>query len=66
MPKKLANLLQKWSEKDKEESDEDEDEQEHEYQAGSRQELNASSVPMTGANNQSLGGDWRDRRLRPK
>ncbi|KAG0216714.1 hypothetical protein BGX31_000496 [Mortierella sp. GBA43] len=71
MPKKLASLLQKWSEKDKEESDEDEHEQDydrreyrHEHQG--KQDSQSSSVPMTGANSQSLGGDWRDRRLRPK
>lgn len=73
MPKKLANLLQRWSEKDKEESDEDEHEQEHErrdhrheQQGSGRQDLHSPSAPMTGANSHSLGGDWRDRRLRSK
>ncbi|KAI8599117.1 hypothetical protein EDD21DRAFT_355752 [Dissophora ornata] len=69
MPKKLASLLQKWSEKDREESGEDDDEEEDDrdseqqyLQSGG---LDAYSAP-TGSNSQSLGGDWRDRRLHPR
>ncbi|CAO3568263.1 unnamed protein product [Mortierella alpina] len=58
MPRKLASLLQKWNEKDLEESSEDEEHDDKE--ARNRRQ---SSSAITGANSQSLGNDWRDRRL---
>ncbi|GJJ78953.1 hypothetical protein EMPS_11312 [Entomortierella parvispora] len=57
MPKKLASLLQKWNEKDKDPSDDEEDEDEEE----DRQEHEGAGA--SGANTESLGGDWRERRL---
>ncbi|KAF9951306.1 hypothetical protein BGZ70_001038 [Mortierella alpina] len=58
MPRKLASLLQKWNEKDQEENSEDEEHEDKE--ARNRRQ---SSSAITGANSQSLGNDWRDRRL---
>ncbi|KAG0016987.1 hypothetical protein BGZ81_010965 [Podila clonocystis] len=57
MPKKLASLLQKWNEKDVDESDEDEVEENSNRPSSDR------SAAVTGANSQSLGGDWREKRL---
>ncbi|KAG0322264.1 hypothetical protein BGZ99_003417 [Dissophora globulifera] len=54
MPKKLASLLQRWSEKDMEGSDEDMDED-----GGDRGGF--EQPESTGSNSQSLGGDRRDR-----
>ncbi|KAF8986170.1 hypothetical protein BGZ46_008514 [Entomortierella lignicola] len=62
MPKKLASLLQKWSEKDLEESDEDDINNYQERQENNK--LDSDVTSMTGSNAQSLGGDWRDRRSR--
>ncbi|KAG0278236.1 hypothetical protein BGZ95_004433 [Linnemannia exigua] len=58
MPKKLASLLQKWNEKEAEVSDDEEDEENTE----GRQQQHQQDSSRTGANSQSLGGDWRDRR----
>lgn len=58
MPKKLASLLQKWNEKDVDESDEDDEEDN-----SGRSSSDPRSAAFTGANSQSLGGDWRERRL---
>ncbi|KAF9023519.1 hypothetical protein BGZ52_012599 [Haplosporangium bisporale] len=58
MPKKLASLLQKWNEKDVDESDEDDEEEN-----SGRSSSDPRSAAFTGANSQSLGGDWRERRL---
>lgn len=59
MPKKLASMLQKWNDKDKEEEEEeDEDEYEEDFQNHEH-----GAAAMSGANSQSLGGDWRERRL---
>ncbi|KAF9438627.1 hypothetical protein BGZ76_006372 [Entomortierella beljakovae] len=60
MPKKLANMLQKWSEKDMEVDDKEEEEEEE-----TGQEMNLTSS-MTGSNSLSLGGDWRSRRMQPR
>ncbi|KAG0044559.1 hypothetical protein BGZ83_010234 [Gryganskiella cystojenkinii] len=60
MPKKLASLMQKWNEKDKEEEEEDEDEDEIEPDF---QIAENAAAAMSGANSQSLGSDWRERRL---
>ncbi|KAG0337230.1 hypothetical protein BG000_005667 [Podila horticola] len=57
MPKKLANLLQKWNEKDVDESDEDDEEDN-----SGRSSSDPRSAAVSGANSQSLGGDWRERR----
>ncbi|KAF9575558.1 hypothetical protein EC968_002494 [Mortierella alpina] len=58
MPRKMASLLQKWNEKDLEESSEDDDHEDKE--ARNRR---PSSSAITGGNSQSLGNDWRERRL---
>ncbi|KAF9940534.1 hypothetical protein BGZ67_007504 [Mortierella alpina] len=58
MPRKMASLLQKWNEKDLEASSQDEEHEDKE--ARNRRQ---SSSAITGANSQSLGHDWRDRRL---
>ncbi|KAF9283804.1 hypothetical protein BGZ68_005093 [Mortierella alpina] len=58
MPRKMASLLQKWNEKDLESSENEEESEDPE--ARNRRQ---SSSAITGANSQSLGNDWRDRRL---
>ncbi|KAG0338600.1 hypothetical protein BG004_007159 [Podila humilis] len=76
MPRKLANLLQKWNEKDIEESDDDDEDNDEVNQGrdnnshyASSSSASATTRPttmannMTGANSQSLGTDWRERRL---
>ncbi|KAG0374798.1 hypothetical protein BGX24_009917 [Mortierella sp. AD032] len=60
MPKKLASLLQKWNEKEAQVSDDEDDE---EYDEGrQQQQQHQQDSSRTGANSQSIGGDWRDRR----
>ncbi|KAF9425061.1 hypothetical protein BGZ94_007875 [Podila epigama] len=61
MPKKLATLLQKWQEKDISESDEEDDDAGKESSYPARD--SRPPPTMTGANSQSLGSDWRERRL---
>ncbi|KAG0255903.1 hypothetical protein BG011_004859 [Mortierella polycephala] len=60
MPKRMANLLQKWSEKDMESSSDEEENSKE----GDQSRVDASTA-MSGANSQNLGSDWRDRRLYP-
>ncbi|KAF9357812.1 hypothetical protein BGX26_003031 [Mortierella sp. AD094] len=65
MTKKVASLLQKWSEKDLEDED-DVDDNDQEEQESNRSDPHITSAFITGSNAQSLGGDWRDRRLHPR
>ncbi|KAF9586138.1 hypothetical protein BGW38_009322 [Lunasporangiospora selenospora] len=65
MPKKLASMLQKWSEKDRETSDgeRDDDDDDGDGDNSSRTGHTAYEKSASGANSQALGSDWRERRL---
>ncbi|KAF9174115.1 hypothetical protein BGX20_000908 [Mortierella sp. AD010] len=65
MPKKVASLLQRWSEKDLGDENNVND-NDHEEQENNRSDPHIASAFITGSNAQSLGGDWRDRRLHPR